>query len=248
MESKNLFISTINVHGKNDFHHACTNGQLGSLKLLLEKNQNLINELLINEKDTDGNHVIHLAVINGHADIVKYLMEESNTMRIQINAKNKNRESSIQLASSLLDEEMVGLLLKKSDSSNQTFQVKEERAKIAEYYILCYHGNRFKHMNDLLTNPLSRGIDFDATDFDLNTGFHQACLRGNCNIVEVLLQSSSTDINFDAVNNNGDTGFHIACAKEESGIAKILLETKPIGEFNINTAELNTSSNFLLCF
>ena len=219
-ESKVINIIATDTTGENAFHHACANGHIETVKILLDHNERID----INARNLKGEHAIHQAVINGHADVVKCLVKEFEAKKIEINAKNNLLETPIQLACSSDHQHIVGLLLKESNPQIYDFQNDAVRDKSAQYFIHCFHGNRFSQLRSIFSGIESTQIDVNAVDMDGNTGFHHLCLRMNHKAIDVLLENSVDAINFNAINKEGNTGFHIACANGDERIVRTLLK------------------------
>lgn len=71
---KSLVVRTRSSNGRTPCHTTCLHGHLQILKLMLEKNEENINQILT-ARDSCGNTPLMEAVIANHVNIVKYLLK-----------------------------------------------------------------------------------------------------------------------------------------------------------------------------
>lgn len=131
--------------GHTPVHDAAENGKLNNLKVLLEKDKNLIYAA-----DQRNNLALHLASTNGHSDVVAYLSEIMDT----INQQNKTQATALIEAASNGNPECVRLLIPKSNifcvdkynksalhaASSEKDDYKQKRKLCIEYILDAYAG------------------------------------------------------------------------------------------------------------
>ncbi|MDH4270644.1 MAG: ankyrin repeat domain-containing protein, partial [Candidatus Aminicenantes bacterium] len=91
-----------------EIHDAVRSGDLEKVKTLLQRHAEWLNSPDQNQKTP-----LHLALESGHADIVKYLLEQG----AGINLKDKDKATPLHNAATLGNLEIVDLLLKKGATS-----------------------------------------------------------------------------------------------------------------------------------
>ena len=75
----------------------------------------------------------------------------------------------------------------------------------------------------LLDHSKARNIDLNSRDNNGRTGFHNACINGNLDVVKLLLDHSKTkNIDLNSKANNGNTAFHDACMEDNVDVVKLL--------------------------
>jgi len=81
------------------------------------------------------------------------------------------------------------------------------------------------------------GFDMNVSDNNGRTGFHDACIYGNLDVVQFLVQQGF-DMNIS--DDNGDTGFHLACGYGNINVVQFFVQQG----FDINISDYIGSTGF----
>ena len=216
------FLNHSDTHGRSLLHWACRYGHLEIVKVLFRYNY-----ISVNIDSTDNDHItpLHIACINDHYDVVKYLLANG----VSLYMVDNNGCSPLHYAVYYGFEKTVWELLK------YDFDIKLEDingntplslANDDMYYILT--GNKFKISAELgdhnmLVVMREYHEDINCQDEYGWTALHWACYNNHIEVVKALLiRKNDIDINIKDL--NGITPLHEACYQGNSEIVDILLD------------------------
>lgn len=153
-------------------------------------------------------HPLHWACSGNHFEIFIYLLEACN---IPVDMCDQNGATSLMIAASAGDENIVKVLIKRNADINKT----DHAGQTALHYAV--KDNRVKITEILLLN----NADVNAMDFtSQTTPLFCAASKGHLAIARSLIEE---ECKLDCQNLNGDTPLHIACREERQEIAELLL-------------------------
>ena len=250
--------------------------KLKSEDILFHCNSLSLNEPLINwilqrfENLTEG---YLWACENNHVEVIKFLLNESESRGININAKDENGNTGLHLSvnqdakllAHFLNATGIDVNIKNADG-NTIFQ------------LLCANGNE-DGVKLFLYESRSKGIDvnakgiFDISEFKLKekneieererwpiigkwfldiigkTGFHLVCEKGSPSLVSLFLSESiEKGIEVNATGRWGNTGFHFVCQRGRQDLVAAFLDqaTECSYLIDLNAKNLYGSSGFHL--
>ncbi|GBN68931.1 Ankyrin-2 [Araneus ventricosus] len=203
MKQPGIEVNTVDRNGNTPLHLAAEKGHAGVVKIFLESEdinvnaKNLDKSKLVypvhsgddaaRKKLTNGKAALHLAVKNGHFEVVKLLI---NHIEIDVNTMDKYGQSCLQLAVSNNFTEIGKLLLNhiKIDPNVQY--------PCNDYYTALHTAIECRNMEII-------GALINHPDIDLNikerykglTPFHMVVEEGNLPVVEIMLQHPATNVN-----------------------------------------------------
>ncbi|CAL1265866.1 unnamed protein product [Larinioides sclopetarius] len=193
------------------------------------------------DPDLEGRTALHLASANGHAAVVKALIEGG----AKINALDAAGYSPLHQAATEGHEEVVKLLLKNGchvdtqDELHGNTALHEAAWKgfsrtveilcknRANFYIKNNGGFTPLHLacqnghNQCCRNLLLAACKPDVRNSYGDTPLHTAARYGHAGVLRILI---SAFCNVNEKNKNGDTGLHVAVAMGRSKLTRILLE------------------------
>ena len=155
----------------------------------------LLSDREVDEKDQEGNTLLHLAIDRGDRAIIRLVVESGGSLL----EKNGQGETVYQLA-----ERRRGWLRQQDIFTVFSF----------------LHAIR---AGDHVTVKTHLCQDFSVRDkgWRGDTGLHEACRAGQTDIADLLIQLGA-DINIK--NDDGDTGLHAACRAGQKDIADLLIQ------------------------
>ncbi|MDH4272687.1 MAG: ankyrin repeat domain-containing protein, partial [Candidatus Aminicenantes bacterium] len=159
-----------------EIHDAVRSGDLEKVKTLLQSHNDWLNSTDQNEKTP-----LHLALESGHADIARYLIEQS----ADINLKDKDKASPLHNAAYLGNLEIVDLLLKKGAASLNEGNFRGQ----TPLHFACERGHP-----EVATCLLDAGADIEARDMIGRTPLMVTAMSRNMEVVSVLMKRG-VDIN-----------------------------------------------------
>jgi ankyrin repeat protein len=143
----------------------------------------------------NGESPLHIACSHGHLAVVRYLVE---TAKADVAAEVENGLTPLLIASSRGHLNVVQYL-----SHANAGEAKNKYGWIP-LLVASQHG----HLN-IVQYSLSTGTDnVDARDTDGSTALHHACLGGQMNVLQHLIEAGA---NVDTRNKLGETALHLAC-------------------------------------
>ena len=198
-EAKEIDLNA-NFDGWTGFRVACTFDQI-----------NIVEYLLNSDKDIDWNAQDELGITafidacrSGHIEMVKLLLDNSNSKGINLNAQAEDGVTAFIAACKSGKTEIIKLLLENSQSCDIDLNARDDEGKTA-FMLACEQG-RIDIVQKMLED--SGSIDFNVQDNEGMTGFMLACKIDKhhelLSIVASILEfSKSRNINLEAINNYG---------------------------------------------
>ena len=173
---------------------------------------------------SDGTTLLHEAVLQGHQDIVKMLID----LGANVNAINEYRETPIAYAAKEANWEIVKILM--SHGANVDYL---DQSGISLLHYAAEQGNK-----EIAKILITKGANVSAGDYEnAMTPLHYAAERGDREIVEMLL---AHDAEVNIVNSQGRTPLINAMEKDEQEIMKVLIahgaDINPVDEQSRNSA------------
>ena len=157
---------------------------------------------------TMGVSPIHLAVANGHLNIVEKLLD----LKVDINVKNKAGGSPLELSIMSGNIAIFNLLMK----SNVDIEQKNSNGISALYTAIGF--GRLSMAQDLI----SAGSNVNTIDNNGDTPLITSVFNQDLRMVNLLIEASA-DLNHQ--NNFGDTALHWAASKKNPEILKLLIDS-----------------------
>ena len=182
-------------------------GDRGRWCLLLR----LLSDREVDEKDQEGNTLLHLAIDRGDRDIIRLVVESGGSLL----EKNGQGETGYQLAERRRGQQWLKLEVYES------FLFYLDAICAGDHVTVKTHLCQDVHVMD--------------KDCDENTGLHAACRAGQKDIADLLIQLG-TDVNIK--NYYGDTGLHEACRAGQTDIADLLIQLG--ADVNIKNSDHHT--------
>lgn len=150
---------------------ACYYGRYYNVKYILEK----CNEpLYINHRSEEGYSALHYAILKGHTDILRLLLEEPST---NASSETREKQTGLHLAAGLGHIQMFSLLLSKGLYIDAIDKFRRTPLMFAIR----------NHNHDLLREILKERPKLLKTDSSGNTLLHYAAAYGNLFVVKYLL-------------------------------------------------------------
>ncbi|XP_068728378.1 transient receptor potential cation channel subfamily A member 1-like [Montipora capricornis] len=223
------------------FHMACGAGALQIVKLFASKDHEICRVTLV---CAQGWTPLHLAAMNNHADVVKYLLEKGAS----VDPRDKQRRTPLFLAAERGGTEAVKILI----SSGANVRAKDvdlrscvrvavgnaatmevllqRRAAIplitdkditgfAPVHYAAKHGNLENILLFMKWNKATTAVTSDSLD----TALHGAAKYGWLDIVDALLSGRNIR-SINVKNSQGKTALHFACAEGHDRVVEQLLK------------------------
>jgi len=220
-------------------------GDLDSVKLLLETGTKEEIKKYVEYKSKLGDSPLHLASIEGYLEIMKLLIFHG----ADVNSKNDSGNTPLIWASKFGDLEIVKLLIdnnadviskNKDGKTPLIIAKKNNRLDIVNYIsgveLLIYlKTGDLEQAEDLLEKTAD--IDTQHKDKMGNTFLHLASSRGYLEIVKILIVKKNFDVN--VKNNNGYTPLHSAAEGGHLDVIIYLIDNK--GDINIKNSDGDTA-------
>ena len=245
--------------GCTPIHVACQKGQNHVVKFLTSTRVTLhsnIGELLgstahepcdINIKDNNGNTPMHIACIEGNAQLYTLLL---STGQCKLNIKNVEGNTPLHIACAKNHQHILELAI---SNSERDFNIQNENGnyllhtaisnELDEVFNMLLAAPTI-HLNLNLRNELgdtvlhiaakrnsielcqkiiAKGVDPNIQNSDGETPLHIAASSEGGNIAELLLNSGQCNVNLNLQNDSGDTALHIATRNHHTKITELLL-------------------------
>jgi ankyrin repeat protein len=246
---------------KTELHYAVQQYNKSKLELLLTR----MTKEEINQADKCGFTALHLAAMEGYADIVELLLKHEN---IDVNLTNKNGWTALHVSVIEGNKDLVKLLLqhKKTDvnlfnkNGLTALHLATEKGRIEIVKLLLQHKNIDVNLFDENGNTAlnwagdevhieiaklllhHKNIDVNLFDKSGNTSLHVYVIEKNKGLVKLLLQHKNIDVNL--FDKSGNTSLHLAAKNGDIEIVELLLSHKNI---DINMCNQDSGETVLHC-
>ena len=191
--------------------NAATSGNLDYIKKIISENAGRINE-----KDKEGNSLLHLAVRAGDTDIVKFLVSKG----ANVNIKDNYGQTPLQIAAHTDNAEIVVQLV----SNGAEINIKNSIGK-TPLHDAVYQGH-FQVVKYLI----SQGAEINAKDIRNKTPLHVAVIDNKAEISNYLITKGAA---VNAKDGDGKSLLHYAVINENLELIKSLVSS----EANVNTRD-----------
>ncbi|MDR2807022.1 MAG: ankyrin repeat domain-containing protein [Puniceicoccales bacterium] len=191
----------------------------------------------INAKNRDGFTPLHLALIDNHPEIVKFLLERPE---ININIRTDALDGTPLHLAVIFDNppEIVKLLLARPEIDINAIDIFG-----GTLLHMAAESDKIEIVEFLLKQS---EMDINAKDGYGDTPLHSAARSGNFEIVEFLLRQPKIDINIR--NNSGKTSLHLAAGYGHSEIVELLLGQPEIDNINAKDNDGSTPLHLAVRF
>ncbi|XP_067653717.1 ankyrin repeat, PH and SEC7 domain containing protein secG-like [Haliotis asinina] len=197
-------MSLVDKFGNNVLHHACTGGDLETVKLILSQNM-----MYINSRGNESRTPLMEAAFWGESDVVKLLVDRGANMSLV----DKFGNNVIHHACIGGDLETVKLIL----SQNVMYinsRGNESRTPLMEA--------AWRGQSNVVKLLVDRGANLSLVDEYSYNVLHFACMGGDLETVQLILSQNVTDIN---IRGNGSrTPLMEAAFWGESDVVKLLMD------------------------
>jgi ankyrin repeat protein len=181
------------------------NQDLEGLRGIISKNKEILNS-----KDSKGNYMLNVAVIEGNIEIVKYLVSQG----ADINIKDSSGKTPLQITIHEGRVELINYFLSKDadvdmkDHFNETsLHYATDRGEIEVVKLIVSHGADLNAKNNLKETPLfvavknnyldiaeyliSEGAEVNIKDNSRRSPLHEAVYQGNLELVKYLISNGA---------------------------------------------------------
>lgn len=216
-------------------HEAVKNGDFAKVKILLEKNNKIVNL-----KDSNNNTPLHIAADGGYKEIAELLVENG----AEINAKNVYGHTPLHLAVFSNQENMVSFMIakrakidiKNAFSLTPLQLVAQQTGNVEIAKLLIHNGADINIKNDFGEPPITsaawmgfrefvnllidKGAEIPKTGRKNRDMVMFAASEGLVKLFKLL---DEMDANMEIMNSNGGTLLHSACSGGSQEITKLLI-------------------------
>ena len=251
---------------KNPLLYACTFGKLQVVKLLLDfstisddidLNVKMCWERSPNLRKDPGFTGLMLACLNGHLNVVEFLLDQSKTYNIALNARDTLQWTPLLHACRRGQTKVVELLLNHSRAEDINFNARNYQGETA-FIVACFEGH-IDIVRLLLDHSTVRSIDLTIRDYEGWNGFMWSCRtrqRWAIEVVRLLLDHPVME-NFDLTigsrgrrsgcsRQSGRTAFMLACHGGNFEVVKMLLDHSDSKEIGLNIRDDSGKTAFLI--
>ena len=216
-----LVLSLLPVIGPVDagpLHDAVKSGDTARVRTLMTPS------LDINKRDASGMAAIHLAVLEGHVELVETLIGNGADVNITVSSSRSENRFYVHLhgfaplhlaanihpmAADLKPLKMASLLITHGADVNRSINTGESPMHFA-----------VRRGNDPLVKMLiANGADVNAKDFEDYTPLHNAAWNGHLSVVELLVNSGA-DVH--AIAYDGRTPYYCAARRNHQHVTAFL--------------------------
>jgi death-associated protein kinase len=209
-----LSLLVSNEHGETPIHIAAGNGFDSIVSFLYARGGQL------GIPDRRGDTPLFWAARNGHSSVIHLIAD-----KVDINAKNKNQETALHVATRYAQVTSAISLLEKGAN----IDIVDEHGE-TPLHIASWHGYT------LLLSILCRfGPTLDLKNGDDETALHCASARGHIECVQCLVESGAS---VDSQDQNGQTALHLALRRSHIDIALYLISK----ECDMNIPDANNDT------
>ncbi|KAK8843193.1 hypothetical protein M9Y10_025039 [Tritrichomonas musculus] len=167
----------------------------------------------INQRDENGNTILHLACATGNIALVKKICMNENIIN---DLKNKNDQSILFPACNSENVELVKYLV--------TVQKLEVNIKDNKEMTLLHHACKTGNLELVQYLVSLDKIDINAKDHDENSILHYASQSGNLQLVQYIINLNKIDVT--DKNCKKTSVFHLGCQSGNIELVKYLLSLK----------------------
>ena len=200
---------------------ACRSGEAKVVQLLLEYCNNG------NNQENQLNAGIKAAAIHGHKDVIKLLLNLSEGITININARDIFGNTAFMIACSCGHKDAVQMFLNYSDRNIEVNAI--DKRGMTALMDACKNG--YKDVVQLLLDHSD--IEVNAMDNRGETALMHACEKGQEDIVKLLLDHSDSNHMVNAKDINGWTPFMKAYINRHKNVVKLLLDYSNVEDTSI---------------
>ncbi len=181
-----------------------------------------IQRYLLNIQNVDGNTPVHLAVLNGHFDLVEIFIDIALTIPHYniINVKNNLQLTPLLLAAHMEEHELCNFLLESTANLSDI-----DLAGQNCFHIAAKKGNLM--LTKVLINFVKANLDkaylMNLLNYEGDTPLHIACKLNAYEIVEEYLFSDLCRIN-EQNKRTGETPLHYSCSRNYIQLTKLLVK------------------------
>ena len=181
-----------------------------------------IQRYLLNVQNPDGNTPIHLAILNGHFDLVEIFVDIALTIPQYniINVKNNLQLTPLLLAAHMEEYELCKFLLESTanlsdvDLNGQNcFHIAAKKQNLGLTKVLVDH----------VKANLEKANLMNLCNYEGDTPLHIACKNNSYQIAEEYLYSKLCRFN-EPNKRTGETTLHYTCARNYLQLTKLLLK------------------------
>ena len=216
-EDRSSFLTCVQCTDCQDtpFLEAADSGLVNVMKLFLDLPERFGFDAC--EVDRYNSNAMHLACCHNHYEAVKLLLEHPTSQTIDLNSRGGgllgNQITPLILAIRFCEAKVVQLLLLHAVKRNISLNVTDSEGNSPLYWAMITpkrgfqddEANSLRYSSDeekvklLLASPLSLDIDFNATNDDGTTIFHEACRFGRLDSLKLLMEHPNSEkINLNA--------------------------------------------------
>eukprot|EP00798_Chlamydomonas_sp_ICE-L_P031208 gene31208-6357_t len=171
----------------------------------------------VNDLDDSGYAPLHLASDNGHARVVKQLLQATG---VDVNIRTQNQRCTpLHLAATYGHHEAVRCLLQGSPTCGKGDANLRDNNRRTALLIATVAG----HDKVVLELVNDESVELEAPDCVGNTALHVACREGLVRVVRVLLQAPSNRLDVNTGGQVGRTALHLACMKMHLEVVQALV-------------------------
>jgi ankyrin repeat protein len=186
-----------------EIHNLVIQGNLTAIKSMLHQNP-----ALISSQDQYGNTPLHLAAFHGHAEIVKFLIEQG----ADVNTQNNFGGTALLLASYSGQEEVVKILI--ANNAKVDLSLKDSKQQVLQ--IATLEGYRdYNHMYNDKGGIINIKIHF------IGSPLQAAAANGHKGVAELLI-TNGTNVNAKTLY-NGNTSLHSAAVNGQKELVELLI-------------------------
>ena len=211
----NIELNAKDLHGrKSAFNLAVERDHSKTVEMLLDNSTEFNIDLKTSQEDRTA---FHFACVNGKSWLVEMILQKSDMILIDLNAKDRFGKTAFHLACSNDNSNIAEMIITESGHLNIELNAKDRFDRTA-FHLACSNEN--SNIAEMIIEESGHlNIELNSEDNKRRTPFHYAFERQNFNLVEILIQKT-TQINLDQICKSVlESCFQKAC---EIGYPKIL--------------------------
>ena len=221
-----------------NFIWACAEGKVQKVKTLIKSKS-----IAFNVTDDDGRTGFHHACRHGYFQVVKMLVEQSHDLGLDLNKAEKNGMTPFHSACYNKHDKIVDFLINSVPKVNINLKDSIGQSGLGLYFRKVCEKGDVKNLEKLL--KLEEKIDFNEPDTHGQTGLFWACLKGQFQVVKLLVeQSHDLGLDLNKAEKNGMTPFHTACLNQHAKVVHFLMESEDKYGINLSLLDQNGITGF----